>query len=127
VFVAFSKVLDWLAAPLSWALLLLLAAALFRRRARLARALAALGAATLVLFSSGPVASGLERLAERGARSTYRPDVVYDAIVVLGGWWTTPPLARAARPSSTRGRIACSAPTSSCAPDGPAPSSSPRG
>lgn len=85
VFLFLSKVLDWLAAPLSWALLLLLASALLRNRARLARTLAALGAATLVLFSTRPVANGLERLAERGARSTYRPDVVYDAIVVLGG------------------------------------------
>jgi uncharacterized SAM-binding protein YcdF (DUF218 family) len=85
VFLALSKVLDWLAAPLTWALLLLLAAALLRRRVRTARTLAALGAASLVLFSSGPVANGLDRLVERGARATYRPDVVYDAVVVLGG------------------------------------------
>jgi uncharacterized SAM-binding protein YcdF (DUF218 family) len=85
VFLALSKVLDWLLAPLSWALLLLLAAALLRRRPRLSWALAGLGAATLVLFSIGPVANGLVRLAERGAPSTYRPEVVYDAVVVLGG------------------------------------------
>jgi uncharacterized SAM-binding protein YcdF (DUF218 family) len=85
VFLALSKVLDWLLAPLSWALLLFLAAALLRRRPGLSRTLAAVGAATLVLFSTGPVANRLVRLAERGARSTYRPDVVYDAVVVLGG------------------------------------------
>jgi uncharacterized SAM-binding protein YcdF (DUF218 family) len=85
VFLALSKVLDWLVAPLSWALLLLLAAALQRRRPRLSSTLAVLGAATLVLFSTGPVANGLARLSERGARSTYRPEMVYDAVVLLGG------------------------------------------
>src|SRR5512133_739123 len=85
VFLVLSKVLDWFAAPLSWALLLLGAAALGRRRARLAWTLAVLGALTLVVFASGPVANALERLTERGVRSTYRPEVVYDAVVVLGG------------------------------------------
>jgi uncharacterized SAM-binding protein YcdF (DUF218 family) len=85
VFIVLSKFLDWLLSPLSWALLLILAGALLRRRARLAWALAALAAAVLVLFSTEPVASRLQRHAERGARSTFRPDVVYDAIVVLGG------------------------------------------
>jgi uncharacterized SAM-binding protein YcdF (DUF218 family) len=85
VFLALSKVLDWLLAPLTWALLLLAAAALLRRRPRLAWTLAGLGAAALVLLSSGPVANVLVRLSERGVRSTYRPEVVYDAVVVLGG------------------------------------------
>ena len=85
VFLALSKILDWLLAPLSWALLLLAAAAVVRRRARLAWALAALAAAVLVAFSTDHLATRLERLAERGARSTFRPDVVYDAVVVLGG------------------------------------------
>jgi uncharacterized SAM-binding protein YcdF (DUF218 family) len=85
VFLALSKLLDWLLAPLSWALLLLLAAAILRRRPRLAWTLAGLGAATLVVASSGPVANALVRRAERGAPSTYRPEVVYDAVVVLGG------------------------------------------
>ncbi len=85
VFLVLSKFLDWLLAPLSWTLLLFLAAALLRRRRRLAWMLAAVGAAVLVLFSTDAVATRLERLAERGARSTFRPDVVYDAIVVLGG------------------------------------------
>jgi uncharacterized SAM-binding protein YcdF (DUF218 family) len=85
VFVLLSKLLDWFLAPLSWALLLLLAALALRRRGRTPRLLAAAGAAVLVLFSTEAVADRLERLAERGARSSFRPDVVYDAVVVLGG------------------------------------------
>jgi uncharacterized SAM-binding protein YcdF (DUF218 family) len=85
VFVLLSKVLDWFLAPLSWALLLLLAALVLRRRGRTAARLAVAGAAVLVLFSTDVVADRLQRLAERGARSTFRPDVVYDAVVVLGG------------------------------------------
>jgi len=85
VFLALSKLLDWFLSPLSWTLLLLVVAALLRRRARLAWALAALAFATLVLFSNDGVANALQRLGERGVRSSFRADVVYDAIVVLGG------------------------------------------
>jgi uncharacterized SAM-binding protein YcdF (DUF218 family) len=85
VFLALSKLLDWFLAPLSWALLALGAAALLRRRGRLAGVVAALGVLALVLCSVDPVANRLERLAERGARSTFRPGVVYDAVIVLGG------------------------------------------
>jgi uncharacterized SAM-binding protein YcdF (DUF218 family) len=85
VFLILSKMLDWLLAPLSWTLLLLAAAALSRARPRRAFVLAALGAAVLVAFSAAPVANRLDRLVESSARSTYRPDVVYDAVVVLGG------------------------------------------
>jgi uncharacterized SAM-binding protein YcdF (DUF218 family) len=85
VFVLLSKVLDWFVAPLSWALLLLLAAAVLRRRGRTPRVLAGAAVAVLVLFSIDAVADRLQGLAERGGRSTFRPDVVYDAVVVLGG------------------------------------------
>jgi uncharacterized SAM-binding protein YcdF (DUF218 family) len=85
MFLLLSKVLDWFLAPLTWALLLLVAALLLRRRRRAPIALAGTGLAVLVLFSTDAVADRLQRLAERGARSTFRPDVVYDAVVVLGG------------------------------------------
>ncbi len=85
MFLFLSKVLDWLLAPLSWALLLLAWAALSRARPRRAFALAGAAAGILVVFSLEPVANGLDRFAEGGARTTYRPDVVYDAVVVLGG------------------------------------------
>jgi uncharacterized SAM-binding protein YcdF (DUF218 family) len=85
VFLLLSKVLDWFLAPLTWTLLLLLAALLLRRRRRAPRILATLACVVLVLFSSDLVADPLQRLVEGGARSTFRPDVVYDAVVVLGG------------------------------------------
>lgn len=85
MFLALSKVLDWLLSPLSWALLLLAWAALSRARPRRALVLGALAFGVLVVFSTEPVANRLERYAEGGARSTWHPDVVYDAVVVLGG------------------------------------------
>ena len=85
MFLTLSKVLDWLLAPLSWALLLLLWAALARGRPRRSLALGALAAALLVVFSLEPVADRLDRVAERDAATTFRPEIVYDAVVVLGG------------------------------------------
>lgn len=85
MFLLLSKILDWLLAPLSWSLLLLLWAALSRGRPRRATALVGLAAAVLVVFSMEPVSTRLQRLGESGARSTYHPEVVYDAVVVLGG------------------------------------------
>ncbi len=85
MFVWLSAFLDWFAAPLTWALLLGAAAAVLHRRSQLAWIIAGAGAATLVAFSTEPVANGLLRSAERGATSTYRPGVVYDAVVVPSG------------------------------------------
>src|SRR5512143_3448953 len=58
---------------------------LARARPRRSLALTALAAAILVVFSSEVVSHRLEWAAEGDVRSTYRPDVVYDAVVVLGG------------------------------------------
>jgi uncharacterized SAM-binding protein YcdF (DUF218 family) len=85
VFVTLSKVLDWFLAPLTWAFLLLLWAALSRGRPRRALVLSSLGVAVLLVFSMGRVANRLDQLAERAAVSTYRPEVVYDAVILLGG------------------------------------------
>src|SRR5512133_1631204 len=85
VFFILSKVLDWLLSPLSWALLLLVWAMLARARPVRSLVLTGLAAAILVVFSSETVAHRLEWAAEGNVRSTYRPDVVYDAVVVLGG------------------------------------------
>jgi uncharacterized SAM-binding protein YcdF (DUF218 family) len=85
VFLSLSKILDWLLSPLSWTLLLLVGAALSRSRPRRAVGLASVGALVLVAFSMEPLANRLERYAESGAQSSYRPEVVYDAVVVLGG------------------------------------------
>jgi uncharacterized SAM-binding protein YcdF (DUF218 family) len=79
-----SKALEWFLSPLSWALLLAAAGAVLRRR-RAGTVLLALSAAVLVAFSSDAVADRLMGAVEGGARTTYRPDVVYDAVIVLGG------------------------------------------
>ena len=84
VFFLLSKLFDLLLAPLTWALLLLGAALLWRRR-RAAPWLVAAAGAVLYLFSVEPVADGLSWLAEAGVRSTMRPGVTYDAAIVLGG------------------------------------------
>ncbi len=86
MFVFLSKLLDLLLAPLSWGLLLVAVGLLLRRRwARLAVGLQVLGLGVLYVFSTEPVANGLQRWVEAGAVSTYRPDEVYDAVIVLGG------------------------------------------
>jgi uncharacterized SAM-binding protein YcdF (DUF218 family) len=84
VFLAASKLLDLAFAPLSWALALLVAAVLLRRR-RHAWALVVAAIAVLAAFSSGPVANAIARAAERSAPRTFRPDARYDAVIVLGG------------------------------------------
>ncbi|MCP3140421.1 YdcF family protein [Pyxidicoccus xibeiensis] len=85
MFLFLSKVLDVFLAPLSWALLLLVAGALLRRRVGLSRLLTVLGLVVLYAFSTEAVSSALMRAAEAGAVTTYRPDVTYDAVIVLGG------------------------------------------
>jgi uncharacterized SAM-binding protein YcdF (DUF218 family) len=85
LFVTLSKVLDLAVAPLTWALALLAAAALLRRRGRLPWALAGTAVAVLLVFSAEPVANALARAAESSAPRTVRADVVYDAAIVLGG------------------------------------------
>ncbi len=85
MFVAASKLLDLAFAPLSWALALLVAAVVLRKRLRRPWALVVAAIAVLAVFSSGPVANALARAAERSAPRTFRPDVTYDAVIVLGG------------------------------------------
>jgi uncharacterized SAM-binding protein YcdF (DUF218 family) len=85
VFLRLSKVLDWFASPLAWTLLLAIAAWALRRRPIASRTLAGASVGVLLVFSMDPMAELLEHAAERGARRTYRPDLVYDAVVVLGG------------------------------------------
>lgn len=85
MFVLLSKLLDLLLTPLAWSLLLLLAAALLRARTRLAWSLAALAVAVLLVFSCEQVADRMVRHVEAGAVRTERPEVTYDAVVILGG------------------------------------------
>jgi uncharacterized SAM-binding protein YcdF (DUF218 family) len=85
VFLTLSKILDVATEPLAWALVLLVVAALLRRRGRTPWVLAALAVVELTAFSMPRAANALQRVAEAGAVSTFRPDVVYDAAVVLSG------------------------------------------
>jgi uncharacterized SAM-binding protein YcdF (DUF218 family) len=85
VFIILSKTLDLFLGPMTWAVLFIVAGIFLRRRARLAIGLQVLGLAVLYVFSIEPVAGALIRATETGVRATYRPDVVYDAVIVLGG------------------------------------------
>jgi uncharacterized SAM-binding protein YcdF (DUF218 family) len=86
LFLALSKLLDLLLAPLTWTALLVVAGfALRRRRPAVAWALALLGAVELVVFSTPSVADAIMRRAERAAPRTWRPDQTYDVVIVLGG------------------------------------------
>jgi uncharacterized SAM-binding protein YcdF (DUF218 family) len=87
LFFALSKTLDLLAAPLTWALLLLLSSAWGTYRMRRTLALSSLFAAFAVLyaFSSSTIANALVRALESPATTTMSGDAPYDAVVVLGG------------------------------------------
>jgi uncharacterized SAM-binding protein YcdF (DUF218 family) len=85
MFLSLSKILDLFQGPLTWAGLLVIAGMVLRRRARLALGAQGLGLLVLYTFSIEPVAGALMRRAEAGVRATYRPEVVYDAVIVLGG------------------------------------------
>lgn len=85
MFLTLSKMLDVAAEPLAWALALLVLAALLRRRGRTPWVLSAVAVVELAVFSMPRVANAVQRAAEGGAPATYRPDVVYDAVIVLSG------------------------------------------
>jgi uncharacterized SAM-binding protein YcdF (DUF218 family) len=88
VFYFFSKVLDLLFAPLTWALLALAFAGYSLRRPRgIARARIAVLVAFFVLLtcSLDAVANRLVRGLESSAKNERRDGVHYDAIILLGG------------------------------------------
>jgi uncharacterized SAM-binding protein YcdF (DUF218 family) len=93
VFVALSKLFDLAVAPLTWALAALAAALVLRGRPRLSAGLGGAALAILLLFSLEPVSRRIVSYAERDAPSTFRPDVPYDAVILLGGM-TDPAAAR---------------------------------
>jgi uncharacterized SAM-binding protein YcdF (DUF218 family) len=85
VFFTLSKILDLAIAPLTWALAALVAAVLVGRRRRVAVAFTLAALAALLVFSASKVSNALLHLVERSAVRTDRPEVTYDAVVVLGG------------------------------------------
>jgi uncharacterized SAM-binding protein YcdF (DUF218 family) len=89
VFFVLSKLLDVFLSPYSWGLFFLAAAVPWRarsaRRWRRRRVVGALGLALLLVASSWPFSNALAWRLEHASTSTYRADVTYDAVVLLGG------------------------------------------
>lgn len=86
MFFMLSKLLDVALDPLWWAMGALLAGlALIKRRPRAGLAALALGTAVLLLFSTPMVAQRLWFGLEHEPASSYRADVTYDTVVLLGG------------------------------------------
>lgn len=108
MFYLLSKLLDVLLSPLVWGALLLAAAVPWRVRAharharrgrRRRRVCGAAGLAILFLASAPAVANALFWNLEHSATSTYRPDVTYDAVILLGGVVEEQPMSASGQPS----------------------------
>jgi uncharacterized SAM-binding protein YcdF (DUF218 family) len=85
VFFFLSKTLDALLTPLTWSVALI-AIGFSSRGAWPRRRWAVLaGVAVLLVFSFEPIANALERALEQSAAETYRADVTYEAVILLGG------------------------------------------
>ena len=90
VFFILSKLLDVLLSPYTWGLALLVLAVPWRRPRRKSawrrQRLAGLaGASLLFFFALEPVSNWILYRLEHATTSTYRPDVTYDAVILLGG------------------------------------------
>lgn len=86
MFFFFSKILDVLFSPLTWAILLCLSGVLAQAQgARLAKAAPLAAAVILCAFSTEPVSNRLVRWTEAEAVRTFRDGARYDAVIVLGG------------------------------------------
>jgi uncharacterized SAM-binding protein YcdF (DUF218 family) len=98
MFLILSKILDLFLGPFTWGLLFIAVGLLGRRKGRWAVGLQVLGLGVLYAFSIEPVAGALMRWVEAGTRETYRPGVVYDAVIVLGGGLDPDATERSGRP-----------------------------
>lgn len=89
MFFFLSKLLDVFLSPYTWGLLLLGAAVPWSvraaRRWRRRRIYGATGLALLLLCSLHPIANAIGYELEHSSTSTYRTDVTYDAVILLGG------------------------------------------
>lgn len=90
MFFFLSKILDVLLSPLVWALGLVAIALPWRRRPMVERfgrrrACGIAGVALLLVASMAPVSNGLMYRLEHSTTPTYRPDVTYDTVILLGG------------------------------------------
>jgi uncharacterized SAM-binding protein YcdF (DUF218 family) len=85
LFYFLSKILDVFLTPLAWSAALVVVGITRRSFAWKGRLWAAAGALVLVAFSLEPVSNLLWRRLEIPAEETFRPDVTYDVVVLLGG------------------------------------------
>jgi uncharacterized SAM-binding protein YcdF (DUF218 family) len=85
LFYFLSKILDVFLTPLAWSVGLLVYGISGRVPSWKRRASAVGGVAVLVFFSLEPVANELWRTLETSATRTFRPEVTYDAVILLGG------------------------------------------
>ena len=81
MFFFLSKTIDTLLSPLTWAVVLV-AIGLAKWRLRW---VAGVGLGVLLLFSFEPFENALFYALERSAPNTFRDDVTYDAVILLGG------------------------------------------
>jgi uncharacterized SAM-binding protein YcdF (DUF218 family) len=107
VFFLLSKVLDIFLCPYTWGVLLLAYAVPWRghraarRRWRRRRIFGALGLGVLILAGVSPLSNAIMWRMERSAPSTYRADVTYDAVILLGGLVDQVTTAETGRPAFT--------------------------
>jgi uncharacterized SAM-binding protein YcdF (DUF218 family) len=85
VFFVLSKILDILLTPLAWGLGLIAFGLSMREGRRARRLVPWLGVLLLLFFSLEPVSNRLWRALEAPARKTFRADVTYDVVILLGG------------------------------------------
>ena len=90
MFFVLSKLLDVLLSPYTWGLALVVLAVPWRRprrpaRWRRRRAAGLAGLSVFLVFSIEPVSNRLMYRLEHSTTPTYRPEVTYDAVVLLGG------------------------------------------
>ena len=91
MFFTLSKLLDVFLSPFTWGILFLAWALPWRRprggsrRWRRKRAVGVAGLALLCVLGAGKVSNGILYRLEHATEPTYHADVVYDAVILLGG------------------------------------------
>jgi len=85
VFYLLSKLLDVLLTPLAWAVVLIGLGTWGRASSRKKHVLVASGLGMILLFSLEPISNALWRSLEEPPLRTYRPEVTYDVVILLGG------------------------------------------
>lgn len=93
MFFYLSKVLDIFLCPYTWGVIMLAAATPFHlrrvrgsRRWRRRRLYGITGLVILLVSGMSPFSNAIMYRLEHAAENTYRPDVTYDAVIVLGGF-----------------------------------------